>query len=94
MLQAALLGNKQVRPDVFGTRHFETLPLNRKPLPTHPPIVGSTWYNGGNARYGVNYGVENPGTEFIRSKLSKVRAINPDALKSLVEPNQNSPARY
>lgn len=94
MLKAVLLGNKQVTPDVFGTRHFENLPLNRKPLPTHPAIVGSTWYNGGNARYGVNYGIENPGTSFIRSKLAHVRAINSDPLQMLTEPNQNSPARY
>jgi hypothetical protein len=104
MLKAALLGNVQTRPNVFGTRYVLPLPGTRVPLPTLPGIVGNTLYHplncmGPNCEKHKNEGnparglmpLMNPGTQFLQQRLSmgRMKAVSMPG-NGISEPNMNN----
>jgi hypothetical protein len=86
ILKAGLMNNIQKRPDVFGSRLTYPLPGERKPLPTHPAIVGETTYR--------DTRPENPATKFFRGALLQKRSMSMSPVSKIREPNGNSPMRY
>jgi len=85
MLQGALLQNMRTRPDVFGSRQFATLPSQKVPLYTLPPIVGNTMYS--------PMQTESLGTQFLRRKLGGGHLMGAGPIRGLFEPNVNSSER-
>ena len=87
----------KTRPDIFGTRQFLPLTPSVKPLPTLPPIVGSTMYSPaikfpGRKLIGrMEYSGETPGSQFLRTQTGRSFMSSPSG--EISEPSLNNPQR-